>query len=115
MFRISERLVFNMKSVVVEIHKKNAILLSDNGCIIKRQNKNYRIGQEVEIIMENRSNYKKIAAYAAAACFILVVGAGFLTYYTPSTYVSFDVNPSIEYTVNMYDRVISVKGVNDDG
>lgn len=104
-----------MKAAVVEIHKKNAILLTVNGCIVKRQNKNYRIGQEVELIMENRNKYKKIAAFAAAACFILVVGAGFLTYYTPSTYVSFDVNPSIEYTVNIYNRVISANGVNDDG
>ncbi|MHB1150832.1 MAG: anti-sigma-I factor RsgI family protein [Eubacteriales bacterium] len=103
-----------MKALVVEIHKKNAILLSDNGCIVQRQNKNYKIGQEV-LILENRSNFKKIAAYAAAACFILIVGAGFLTYYTPSAYVSFDVNPSIEYTVNIYNRVISAKGVNDDG
>ncbi len=53
-----------------------------------------------------------------AACVVSVLGIGGVStyaYYTPTSYVSLDVNPSIEYSLNTFDRVLSVKGVNDDG
>ena len=54
----------------------------------------------------------------AAACAVCVLGSaitGACAYFTPTSYVSLDVNPSIEYSLNTFDRVLSVKGVNDDG
>lgn len=54
----------------------------------------------------------------AAACAACVLGAsvvGAYAYFTPVSYVSLDVNPSIEYSLNIFDRVLSAKGVNDDG
>lgn len=54
----------------------------------------------------------------AAVCAASVLGAfvvGAYAYYTPTSYVSLDVNPSIEYALNTFGRVLSVKGVNDDG
>ena len=36
-------------------------------------------------------------------------------YFTPAAYISVDVNPSLELTVNRFDRVISVTGLNSDG
>ena len=65
--------------------------------------------------MKINSNFKKVAAFAAAACFLLISGSSVFAYYTPSSYVSLDVNPSIEFSVNVFDRVIKVTGVNDDG
>jgi len=104
-----------MKAVIIEIHKNIAVLLSEDGCINKIRNKNYTVGQEVEMNIKEKSNIGRAAVFAAAACFALILGFGGATYYTEAAYVSLDVNPSIEYGVNMYDRVISVKGVNDDG
>lgn len=46
---------------------------------------------------------------------LVLGGGGALAYYTPAKYVSLDVNPSIEYQLNIFDRVLTVKGVNDDG
>ncbi len=54
----------------------------------------------------------------AVACAVCVLGSavvGAYAYFTPTSYVSLDVNPSIEYSLNTFDRVLSVKGVNDDG
>ncbi len=104
-----------IKAVVVEIKGNKAVFLSDDGRFAEQANKNYRIGQEVEYTMKKNISFKKFAAYAAAACVLLVAGAGLLTYNMPSAYVSLDVNPAVEYTVNMYDRVLSVRGVNEDG
>ena len=102
-----------MKAVITEIRGDTAVLLSDDGCIVKVKNKNYELGQEVGMNMMLKSNFKKIIATAASL--ILVLGGSAVAYYTPTTYISFDVNPSIEYSANMFNRVISVKGVNDDG
>lgn len=103
-----------MKSIVLEIRGNKAALLSDDGCITKVKNENYEIGQEVLINMKKNISLKKKVAYMAAS-FAVVLGIGAATYYVPTTYVSMDVNPSIEYKVNMYKRVVSVKGVNEDG
>ena len=59
-----------------------------------------------------------LRAGMAAACAVCVIGSavvGAYAYFTPASYVSLDVNPSIEYSLNTFDRVLSVKGVNDDG
>lgn len=53
-------------------------------------------------------------AAACAACMLMTIGSLWL-YFTPAAYISVDVNPSVELTVNRFNRVISLKGLNDDG
>ncbi len=103
-----------MKAVVVEIKNNYAAVLSDNGCISKVKNKNYVIGQVIYIRSE-KSFSKKMVTIAASAAALFVLGTGTWAYAAPYSYVSLDVNPSIEFTVNRFDRVIRVKAVNDDG
>lgn len=55
-----------------------------------------------------------LTAAACAACLLMTLGSLWL-YFTPSAYISVDVNPSLELTVNRFDRVIAVTGRNDDG
>ena len=55
-----------------------------------------------------------LTAAACAACLLLTLGSLWL-YFTPAAYISVDVNPSLELTVNRFDRVIAVEGRNDDG
>lgn len=55
---------------------------------------------------------------AGAVCTILlaVLGVGGYTLlWTPFSYVSIDVNPSLELILNRFDRVISVESYNEDG
>lgn len=98
-----------MKAVIVEIEGSNAAVLSDDGRISKIKNKNYTVGQE--IIIKN-NNYIKWAATAAAAVMLFATPAW--AYLTPYSYVSLDVNPSFEFSINRFDRVLEVKAVNDD-
>ena len=58
--------------------------------------------------------YKTAAVMACLFLFILSAG-GLKLYFTPTSVISIDINPSIELGVNMFDRIISVKGYNDDG
>lgn len=53
-----------------------------------------------------------------AACLILVLVAafgGYQVYTTPAAAISIDINPSLELSVNRFDRVISVEAYNEDG
>lgn len=104
-----------MKAIIVEIRNNQASLLTDNGCIKTVKNKNYKIGQVIFMSNIKKFSIKKISAIAASAAAFILLGAGTFAYASPYTYVSVDVNPSIEYTVNCFDRVINVTAVNDDG
>jgi hypothetical protein len=104
-----------MKGIVVEIKNKNAVVLSDNGSIIKIIDENYQIGEEVEM----KDSSKKVKVYLAAIVvgimFVLTGVGGVYVYAKPYIYVSLDVNPSVEYSVNVFDRVIEANAVNEDG
>lgn len=53
--------------------------------------------------------------FAIAACLaVLLIGGGFV-YATPTSYMSVDINPSIELGINALGRVVSVEALNDDG
>jgi hypothetical protein len=104
-----------MKAVVVEIRNNKAAVLSDNGCVVTVKNNGYEIGQVIHIIDSKKQFTKKIAVFAASAAAFVILGSGAWAYATPYSYVSMDVNPSIEYTVNRLDRVLSVKAINEDG
>ena len=40
---------------------------------------------------------------------------GYFSYFTEASVISVDINPSIELSVNIYGRVISATGINEDG
>ena len=105
-----------MKGIIVEIHPPYAALLSEDGDIIKVANDDYIIGQEVVINMKTKGNFRRIMAIATtAAMLVMVLGISSLAYFTPYAYVSMDVNPSIEFVLNRFDRVLEINGVNEDG
>lgn len=67
---------------------------------------------------EEKKSVKKFRQLplALACSFVLLLGiGGYFSYATPVTAISLDINPSIELEVNIYDRIISAKGYNEDG
>jgi hypothetical protein len=111
-----------MKAVVLEITGSEATVMTHEGDIIGISDQGYDIGQEITIEDKVRSTeafaakiYRFMPAIAAAAAALVVLGGGSYAYCKPFGTVSLDVNPSIEYTINRFDRVIDVNGVNDDG
>lgn len=51
-----------------------------------------------------------------AACLLLALGlGGYSVYRRPVSYISIDVNPSIELGINRFERVVSVNAYNEDG
>jgi len=105
-----------MKAIIMDIKNGFAAALSDDGCITKVKSINFQIGQEIEIANKVIPFTRKFAMRAASIAAVFIIG-GTTTwaYATPYSYVSLDVNPSIEYSVNIFDRVIGVSAINDDG
>lgn len=104
-----------MKAIIVEIKGSNAAALCDNSSIVKIPNKNYVVGQQVELVAKKKTrSIRRISA--AAACIAMFFGLSATGYaaVTPYSYVTLDVNPSFEYTLNRFDQVIKVESVNDD-
>ena len=118
-FAADEKGTIRMKAVIVELNGRFAAALDDSGGITKVANKHYRIGQVIDM-KNNISPLKSVSKVAIAAAVVFCVvglgGLGAYAYYqTPSTYVSFDINPSVELGVNAFDVVVSVDAVNEDG
>lgn len=68
--------------------------------------------------MSRRQKVKRrVWAYAVAcAALLLTVSVLFYGLYTtPVSYISMDVNPSIELALNLFDRVVGCEGYNEDG
>lgn len=94
----------------------------EDGQFVRIPDNDYSIGQEITLLRrpvekkKKQSTFRrKIAAIAASAVLIATVGGGGIVYATPYGTVSIDVNPSIEYTINRFDRVLQVTGVNEEG
>ena len=105
-----------MKAVIVDLCGSDAVALRDDGRFEKIKNKNYSIGQELTL-QSPVIRFPKQAAVAASAAIVIAAcgGMGTYTWSNPVSYVSLDINPSIAYSLNEFNRVISVNGMNDEG
>lgn len=103
-----------MKAVIVEIRGDTAAALGRDGSVFKVKNRAYAIGQTIHVRRVVLSRQLAVLAACAAAVF-LIIGAGIHTYVSPYSIVSLDVNPSLQYTLNRLNVVLSVEAVNGDG
>lgn len=81
---------------------------------IKKKTLQYLAAQQKK---KNTFRLRPVFMYALAAiCLCLLLGTGGYTVYRqPVSYISIDVNPSIELGINRFGRVVSAKGYNEDG
>lgn len=104
----------DMKMVIVECNKKSAVALRDDGTFVKVTSGGYRIGQTLESMpATKRIGSFPHMAIAAAVTVLMLSGAAFAAW-EPYSYVTMDVNPSVKYALNVFDRVLSVTAVNED-
>ncbi len=119
-----------MKAVVLESMNGKSAVLRDDG-IMENVNKELTVGDT--IIMEeltdaergrfdkkktgrgNIAVFKRVIA-AAAALILMFIGGGIYSFRNimACSYVTVDVNPSFEFSLNRNDKVIEVKAINED-
>lgn len=108
-----------MKAVIIEKKGKYAVALTKNGEFIKTRNKDsFKVGYEIDIASSSAFStgmLTKITAAAASVLLFIGVGYGAYSYAMPYSYINIDINPSIEVTTNVFDRIIKVRGLNEDG
>lgn len=52
----------------------------------------------------------------ASLCLLLMLALGsYWLFLVPTAFISIDLNPSLELSINRFDRVIAVQGYNDEG
>lgn len=110
-----------MTYLVMECHPSYAIVLDNEGRIIKAANLGYQEGQVVgEIIAQQTPKAPilfRLAPLAAAACLCLAVlgGGAYGAYGMPYGTVEVRINPDVKMSVSYMDRVVALEGVNEDG
>ncbi len=104
------------KGIVFEIEGGNAIIMKNDGEFVKvAANSQWRKG-DVVTIKAKTINLKPISTIAA--CFLMIISfsaIGLGIYFNESALISLDVNPSLELSVNRFDRVIDARALNDEG
>ncbi len=104
-----------MKAVIVDIKGNSAVALTKSGRFIKiRNNGNLCIGYETDIKAGITSINTMAKVVSIAAALIFIMGLGTFAYKTPYNYIDIDINPSIEVTTNVFNRIIGVKALNID-
>lgn len=76
--------------------------------------KNKIRSQVLNEVEKSNSKVGKMKLNLIAMAIIVGVGGGF-AYATPIDYVGVDINPSVQLGVNMFDKVVKVKALNEDG
>ena len=105
-------------AVVLEIRGRYAAALTRDGSFIRVPNNGYVVGETIALqknAQEPRQRIRIGAAASLVAGFLMLFVGGWKVYTTPIGVVSLDVNPSIEYSINIVDRVLDISAVNDDG
>lgn len=113
-----------MSYLVMECHASYAVLLDEEGRLVKAANLHYQIGQTVEapVIMRepeaakvSRLPRKLGATVAAAACMVLLLLGYYQNYMAPYTAIALSINPSVLMELNRQGDVVDLEGLNDDG
>lgn len=108
-----------MKGIVVEKNNEKAVLLLSDGTF-----KTVETSEELEIgsvlfineVAQKRKYFgKRIGGMIAAVFIVVFMGSGVFAWAVPVQYINIDINPSVELSVNRFDRIIMVSSLNCDG
>lgn len=117
-----------MKAAVMKIEGKRAVVMLEDGSFKYLKNENYSVGEELEISMDTDTSdgsgfdrvltfaRKNMPVVAAAAAFVIMLSGGLkIAGSYENSVVTLDINPSLKYSLNVFDKVIDMDSYNDDG
>ncbi|RPF54125.1 anti-sigma factor domain-containing protein [Aquisalibacillus elongatus] len=109
------------KGIVIKLTDESIVLMLDDGNFknIPRSGEYPSIGEQYEFTKKKGFSYMNITKYASLASILIV---SILVYVLssgetnePSYLMVMDINPSIEIEVGEQDKVLGMKGLNEDG
>lgn len=122
MLRKEEKSMNNYKGSILELNEKQAIVMTDN-CdfvTINRQSEMF-VGQQIifnkSFIRKTQKGYMKQLSLIASVFVLIFSSIFFYQFYTPTkvfAYIDVDINPSIEFKIDKYAKVLDIEPLNDD-
>ncbi len=108
-----------MKYLVMECHPGYAVVMDENGRILRSANQNFQVGQTVEaiVVMQESKSFPtkrvlgQLAATAACLCLIALAAWQLMA---PYGTVRMQINPDVRVTVNRLNYVIRLSPLNKD-
>lgn len=100
----------NLKEAFDSIHADPALKESTRA-FLREKTGNYTAPEP----RRRSGGFRRLASALACAALLVVGLSGYQAYFTPTSAISIDINPSVELEINRFDRVITVEGLNDDG
>lgn len=111
-----------MEYLVMECSLSYAVVLDGKGRYLKVPNLGYKVGQILDHVVvpdspsKHQAHRRHITRWLAmAACLCLMVLGGWLFWQSPVGTVRMQINPDVQMSVNRFDRVIGLEGLNEDG
>ena len=108
-----------MKGIIVAKNDETSVLLLSDGTFkTVKTSEGFEVGMVLFVndALRPRSYYwKKVAYLAASVVLVAFIGLGAFAWSTPVKFIDIDINPSLELSVNYFDRIISVNALNEDG
>ena len=111
-----------MEYLVMECGLSYAVVLDSEGRFLKVPNLGYEVGQTLNSVVlqdappQPRPLRKHLARWAAiAACLCIMVIGSWSFWQSPVGTVRMQINPDVKLSVNRFDRVVGLEGLNEDG
>jgi len=115
-----------MKAIIVDFDGNYLIVATKRGDF-KRIYNNYpgcQVGDEIEVHRRKPFSFNSINSWVyskkimvGVACLLIMITASYsvVGYARPVTFVTMDINPSVELLLNRYDYVLKARGLDENG
>lgn len=103
--------------LVLSINKNKANMVTPSGEFVKVKIKDTipKVGETFSGELAKDFTIPKLPIVAASLAFMLLFSGTAFAYYTPTSSVIVEINPSIMLKLNMFNRIIDSSPLNDDG
>ena len=110
-----------MEYLVMECALSYAVVMVQDGRILKVPNLGYTVGQSLKnvVLLPERPAkavlHKRLARWGAMAACLCLLLLGSWVWQSPIGTVRMQINPDVQLSVNRFDRVVALEGLNADG
>ena len=110
-----------MEYLVMECALSYAVVMDQDGRILKVPNLGYTVGQSLKnvVLLPERPAkavlHKRLARWGAMAACLCLLLLGSWVWQSPIGTVRMQINPDVQLSVNRFDRVVALEGLNADG
>ena len=110
-----------MEYLVMECGLSYAVVMDQDGRILKVPNLGYTVGQTLEdvVLLPERpaktTLHKRLARWGTMVACLCLLLLGSWVWQSPIGTVRMQINPDVQMSVNCFDRVVALEGLNEDG